>query len=127
MKKLLVLLFSLLISFNTYGEWILVSGDHIADGYIETDTIKETNGYVYFWLLQNRHTPDEEELMSIKLYGQGDCGIDRIKFLAAYGYKVPMAKGEIEKEEIVDFPKWTFQAPDSIGGILLNYVCDYVK
>ena len=52
MKKLLVLLFSILISFNTYGEWVKVSTT--IDGteyYVEIDTIKEHNGYVYSWRL----------------------------------------------------------------------------
>ena len=77
MKKLLVLIFSILISFNTYGEWILVTGDDIADGYIETDTITKQNEYVYFWILQNKHTRDKYGTMSAKIYTQGDCGINK--------------------------------------------------
>jgi len=127
MKKLLILLFSLLISFNSYGEWELIIEDDAADGYIDKETIKENNDYVYFWMLQNNNVPDESGIISTKAYVQGDCKIDRVKFLVGYGYKVPMAEGEIEDEEIPDNPQWRFTAPDSVGGNYLNYACDYVK
>ena len=50
MKKLLILLFSILISFNSYGEW-----EEVAEGmngdiyYLDKDSIKKHGGYVYFW------------------------------------------------------------------------------
>ena len=53
MKKLLLLLFSLMLSINSYGEWTLYDVD-INDGnafYIEKNTILKSGGYVYFWEL----------------------------------------------------------------------------
>jgi hypothetical protein len=50
MKKLLVLLFSVMISFNSYGDW--TDFGKTVDGtgwYINYDTIKKHNGYVYYW------------------------------------------------------------------------------
>ena len=48
MKKLLKLLFSIMISLNSHGEYIKF-GNSIGGSaaYIEIDTIKESNGYVY--------------------------------------------------------------------------------
>jgi hypothetical protein len=91
MKKLLILLFSLLISFNSYGEWEKlgknVSGDTF---YIDTDTIKEHNGYVYWWVLNDYLKPNEYGDMSGKTYVQGDCGVNRYKWLSIIYYKQPM-------------------------------------
>jgi hypothetical protein len=57
MKQLLTLLFSILISFNSYGQWTKITesdGDSI---YIDFDTIKEQDGYVYWWVLTDYLKP----------------------------------------------------------------------
>ena len=53
MKKLLLLLFSVIISFNSYGEWTkLVSMDN-SSVFIDLETLKEKDGYVYWWLMDS--------------------------------------------------------------------------
>ena len=52
MKKLLIFLFSILISFNSYGEWDEIGVDTAGNtSYIDTDTIKKHGGYVYYWVM----------------------------------------------------------------------------
>ena len=67
MKKLLIPLFSILISFNSYGEWkelgMNVAGDTF---YIDKDIIKEHNRYVYWWVLKDYLKPDEYGTLSEK-------------------------------------------------------------
>ena len=59
MKKLLILLFSLLISFNSFGGWTKVADDSNGDQFfIDKDTIKEHNGSVFFWKLRDYIKPD---------------------------------------------------------------------
>ena len=54
MKKLLVLLFSILISFNSYGEWVKVASSKSGDIYsIDKNTIKEHNGFIYWYEMNN--------------------------------------------------------------------------
>jgi hypothetical protein len=126
MKKLLLLLFSLLISFNSYGEWERVSesDDGAITTYIDMDTIKEHEGYVYFWELSDYLKPDEWGDMSLKAYVQADCGVNRQKFLSFITYQQPMGKGSSETTTPPD--KWYYPSPGTIGGISLGYVCDYV-
>ena len=125
MKKILILVFSILISFNSYGEWEEfgknVDGDTF---YIDEDTIKEHNGYVYWWVLVDRLKPSESGIMSGKTYTQGDCGVNQYKWLSIIQYKQPMGEGS--SETITPPAKWKYPPPDSIGGGLLKYVCDYV-
>ena len=46
MKKLLLLLFSILISFNSYGEWTKVNMDVDSSSYyIDFATVKKIDGY----------------------------------------------------------------------------------
>ena len=45
MKKLTILLFSILISFNSYGEWTEIAKNTDGTHYIDKDTIKKHEGY----------------------------------------------------------------------------------
>ena len=126
MKKLLLLLFSILISFNSYGEWKELGNNFSGDTfYIDMDTIKEHNGYVYWWSLSDRLKPSESGTMSGKTYVQRDCGVNRYKWLSIIQYKQPMGEGS--SETITTPPeKWEYPTPDSVSGVLLKYICDYV-
>ena len=53
MKKLLILLFSIFISFNSYGEWTQITKDenHVDFYYVDKESIIKNAGYVYYWEL----------------------------------------------------------------------------
>ena len=127
MKKLLVLLFSTLISVNSYGEWFKVT-EGVNSGnthYIETDSINEHNGYVYWWDLLNLIKPSDSGNMSWKVYNQGDCGVKRVKYVSYIFYKQQMGKGS----GITNNPensKWEYPSPGSTLQIKLDFVCDYI-
>ena len=126
MKKLLVLLFSILISFNTYGEWVKVSTT--IDGteyYVEIDTIKEHNGYVYSWRLGNYLVPTNIGHLSDKLYLQYDCGVYRQKILSWNFYTQPMGKGPSLNDNIAD--PWDYPTTESSAWAVLDFVCKYVN
>ena len=125
MKKLLILLFSILISFNSYGEWKELGKDVDGDTYyIDTDTIKEHKEYVYYWVLSDYLKPLGGRYMSSKVYYQGDCGVNRLKYLSVIFYEQPMGGGSGETNNPPD--EWKYPSPDSIVGGMLKYVCDYV-
>ena len=125
MKKLLILLFSILISFNSYGEWKELGKDVDGDTYyIDTDTIKEHEGYVYWWVLSDYLKTNEYGDISLKTYVEGDCEVNRYKWLSLIYYKQPMGEGVGDGDNPTG--EWRYPPPDSIGGGLLKYVCDYV-
>ena len=127
MKKLLLLLFSILISFNSYGDWTRISKNTEGDTYyIETDTIKKHDGYVYWWVLGDFLIPFESGAMSGKVYYQGDCGVNRQKPLSYNYYKQPMGIGSSETSTPSN-PEWHYPPPGTAGATIFNYVCDYVK
>ena len=126
MKKLTILLFSILISFNSYGKWKSVTAN--IDGisfYIETDTIKEHGRYVYYWRMSDNLKPDKWGDMSVKMYNQGDCAVNRHKPLSTIFYKQPMGGGNGEAFNPAE--EWVYPSPGSVGIFLLNYACNYVK
>ena len=122
MKKLLILIFSFLISFNSYGEWVKViesDGDHTY--YIDIDSLKEENGYVYYWAMADGQKPDEWGDMSTRFYFQGECGLFRLKYLSYIYSKQPMGRGDGEVDNTSS--EWIHPTPESIVGVLLSQVC----
>ena len=128
MKKLLILLFSILISFNSYGEWIKVTidGDNGDIYYVDKDTIRENGGYVYWYYMEDFMKRDKYGDMSALIYLQGDCGQNRYKMLSGIFYHQPMGINESGRETAKN-PEWTYTFPGQINARLLDYVCDYVE
>jgi len=127
MKKLLVILFSILISFNSYGEWKeigvgIVGGD---TNYIDMDRIREHNGYVYYWTLIDYLKPTIYGHLSSKMYVQGDCGVHRIKYLS-FTHSI-QSMGEGGETNNPPNPEWVYPSPGGSSDYELDLVCDYVK
>ena len=127
MKKLLVLLFSILISLNSYGEWIKVTENLSGDAfyYVDTQTINEGGRYLYWWDLG-----DSEKLvagtLSAKFYQEGDCQVNRYRTLSYVFYKQRMGGGKGVTDNPQN-PEWTYPTPGSVEKKILDFVCDYVN
>ena len=122
MKKLLILLFSLLISFNSYGEWKKVGEDALNDYYFDNSLIKERDGYVYWWVLADGLTPSPDGYLSYKIYKKGDCRKNLFLTLKAVWYKDSMARGN--GDTVIRDYEWTtpaFLFDD------LKVVCKYIN
>jgi len=144
MKKLLILLFSLLISFNSFGlqevlvpkldlysEWTTFFTDEDGEIFIEKNSIRKQNESVYWWMLGNLNQPDDENgMMSFTIYHQGDCISTQIKVLSILIYKKPMGL-EVKEMFFEDFTNtvtyWEYISSGDIEADLLDYVCEYVN
>ena len=122
MKKLLLLLFSILISFNSFAEWTPVDSNDDVTTFIDFNTIKKHNEFIYWW---NMVESESLEGKSGKFYVQGDCGISRTKILTMIAYNESMGKEELERET-PDNPKWKYLTPDSVAGFLLDTSCRFI-
>ena len=72
MKKILVPLFSLIISFNAYGEWTFVvkgepSNNNVYTHYVDFDSVK-INGNIYNWQLTDYLKPEPFGDLSVKFF-----------------------------------------------------------
>ena len=133
MKKLLLLLFSVLISFSSYGDWEEVAENTKGDTYyMDFDKIKEHQGYVYFWFLIENVKPREWTdiygdipwlFKSESSYLQVDCGINRYKELSSTGYTKSMGSGEINQVNN-PAPDWNYFPPNTVGEAMLELACD---
>ena len=130
MKKLLVLLFSLLISFNSYGEWTeVVSGDGVNFYYVDNESIIKNGRYIYYWELHDYGESLSEELivMSAKVYKEVDCQMKKFKVLSDYYYSNQMGNGDLVHQSNVADTEWTYTAPGNIDETLITFSCEYIK
>ena len=129
MKKLLVLLFSILISFNSYGEWTQISSNIKGDSYfINLETIKKRNGYVYYWQLDDLSSPlASGKVFSAKRKMEVNCIEEAMRTKVEHYYTGNMGKGKIYGT--LDSPptSWRYPPPSSSYFSILNYACDYLN
>ena len=127
MKKLLILLFSILISFNSYGEWTKLAQNDNAAFFVELDTVKAINGYIYWWSLSNYIKPNQWGELSAKIFFQGECELKRFKYLSDAYYKKPMGLGTPSVSSNIPDEEWDYAPPNSSMAYEMEFICDYVN
>ena len=138
MKKLLLLLFSLILSFNAYGEWTKTSEGVDGDSYyIDFQTIKKLdNGDVVVWIMFDTTDPtdgifSDDKFYSSKMFWQVGCDLNRFKPLSMTQYQEPMGRGESESLDGIagaeELMTWQYLPPDSIGYKNIEEVCSIAK
>ena len=131
MNKILVPLFSLIVSFNAYGEWTFFAESEPSDSdfrtfYVDFDSVK-VNGNVYHWELIDYLKPDQWGDLSAKILSESDCNIPRKRrMLSQLYYTQPMGEGSTSTTNNKP-DEWTYITPDSVGESLLNSVCTYAN
>ncbi len=127
MKKLLLILFSILISFSSYAESVYIdtvkaTGTKV---YVLTETINLEDGYVYWWDLNNYSEPRSEyNIMGTAMARGGDCENNRYVNIESQMYQGSMATKEIGKR-LKQEQEWTTPSSGQIDEKIFNYVCNY--
>ena len=104
-KKLFLLIISLLLSFNSYGEWTQIPNEQKGDGYIDFDSLQlRADGYVYWWMMLS------DSSASQKAYMQTDCETKAINVLQLDSYDEPMGAGDLISTKPDE--GWLYVAPD---------------
>ncbi len=119
MKKILLLLFSLILSFNSYGEWTNVLPGNNASLFIDFNTLKEKDGYIYWWYMDSWSEGSE------KTYAQGDCNLKGFKVNKRVKFSLPMGEGEAIEKDFTS--SWEYYQRNSGYEILLNFICQMSK
>ena len=123
------LIFSLLLATTTFsspyfGEWIKSAETEDGAFYINFSDIREADGFVYWWQLNDLIEPNKGTLSAIT-YHQTDCFWFRTKYLRGKVFKANMAEGTAEREYDYENPKWIYPA-GHLQGQLVQDVCGYV-
>ena len=131
MKKLLILLFSFLISFNSYGEWVFVTSDvdNVNFYYVDNESIIKDGRYLYYWELHDygKSLLETQVLMSAKMYKEVDCQMKKFKVLSDYYYSNQMGNGNLVNQSNEADTEWTYAAPGNIDEMLITFSCEYIK
>ena len=127
MKKitlLLVIIFTLLFSTTSWGEWELGS-ESVTDGkmYYDKDRVRKNGAFLYFWMLHDYGRPSLDGTLSVTIYTQLDCSIFRYKDLKVQFYDKSMGEGEIASEGTAQ-DEWKYLQPESVIEFMYNKVCE---
>ena len=119
LKKLFLLLFSLLLSFSSYGEWteFLTDKDEIL--YIDLENFQErSDGYVYYWMMLS------DSSKSQKVYVKADCEFESFNVLQIDTHTKTMGGGTVSTSD----PErgWIYGAPDTNFYRFLKAICEMV-
>ena len=112
-KRLLLLLFSLLLSFNSFAEWteLLVEDEDVL--YIDLETLQEkSDGYFYYWLMRTYRT------WKIKSFMQIDCEFKKMNTLQNDIYYDDILKSSDGEKG------WSYVAPDDYAYRILRVICE---
>ena len=126
MKKLLILLFSILISFNSYSEWTQITQNVYGDvSYVDLQTVKSVSNMRYYYLLKDYVVPTEWGDLSSKMYQQINCSTLQAKGLLINYYAEPLGKGSTtEGSGPNSDAKWISYPLDSMGHAVHEYICN---
>ena len=108
-----------------FAEWTEV-GESVSGTtyYIDYDTVKENNGYVYYWELQDRLKPNKYGDLSVKILNEVDCDIPRkYRYLSQLYYTQPMASGSPSTTNN-DTSEWKYPSPNTVAEFMTNAVYD---
>jgi hypothetical protein len=129
MKSLLlifILTFSTLIfSSPSYAGWTKVIGGVSRDTiYVDFERIREYDGFVYYWRLNNYLKPTKYGDLSTKVQNQGDCKLFRFKNLSTTYHAQSMGRGtgEVIKPK-GENANWKNPSPNSVGETILKLLC----
>ncbi len=118
-NKLLLLIFSLTLSFNSYGDWTSVLPGNNSSLYIDFETLEEREGFIYWRYM------DSWADGSAKSSAQGDCNLRGFKVNKRVNFSLPMGEGEGIENNMVS--SWEYYEPNTGYEILLNFICQMSK
>ena len=123
MKKLSILILTLMISFNSFGEWVEVNENVGGTYHIDFDTLKIVDDSVYVWSMRDMPSPNKFGTLSMLAYSEEDCEMLRSKLLTIFFYNQNMGEGEIISSTNITNPEWEFNPPESVGRDATQIIC----
>jgi hypothetical protein len=127
--KTFLTFFVLLFSSSVVAEWTLIAHSDYGDSFfVEYDTIKKENEYVYYWELVNYPSSLQDNIYSAKNYFVLDCKKYLFKFLKDIYFSEEMGKGKIISQSEVPDEFWRdFNSPGSSERFEQLAVCKYAN
>mgnify|MGYP001345488090 FL=1 len=126
MNKKITYLILLISSSSLYAEWSATLDLDVGGvAYIEKDTIRKIDGYVYFWGMTDYNERNEYGDLSSQVYYQGDCKNNRFKTISYSFFKFNTGRGEADHQDSVD-KDWKYPKPRTVSTSLLEAACKHI-
>jgi len=117
------LVFTVMFSSPSFAGWTKVTEG--VDGriyYVDFERIRKHGGYVFWWELGDYLKPNNNGVLSGKVYLQGDCKLFRYKYLSFSFHNEPMGEGTGDISHSKN-PNWEYPPPNSTNEYILKQVC----
>jgi hypothetical protein len=125
MNRILIILFSLLISFNSYGDWAKVGTSSGYNFYVDFDNIR-ISGNVFYFTLRTNPKPDKWGDMSSVVFNELDCKMPRKnRSRSSRFYTQTMGKGS-PSETVNETQEWMYAPAGTMLDVIMGRVCAYV-
>ena len=119
---ILALMFTMMFSSASYAEWTKVGTVDGHTVYVDFESVRKHDGYVYFWDLIDLLKPLKSGVFSGKTYSQGDCKFFRYKKLSQVLHKQAMGR-DVGESFSPENPEWNYPSPGTVSHIILSRVC----
>jgi hypothetical protein len=109
------------------AEWTKIGTSDSGDVfYIDFDTIKKHEGFIYVWKMNDYITPEDDGSISSKVYHKLDCNLNRSMSLQFIFYKESLGKGPGETNSPKN-PEWRYAPPGTVLENIITLACNYKK
>ena len=126
LAKIFVLFLIAFIQNVAAENWLKLgsSFDGVTSVYIDTETIKKDEGFVYYWSLDD-YTESLEGANALSVMGRfkADCDLDRQQALNLFFFSENMGLGE--PKLYGPNKEWTYPPPGSVGKKAFDFACSY--
>ena len=121
MKKILLLLISIISILPAHAEWKLLIQHDRFNSYIETNSIKSKGKIVSYWMMED-HTTFQTDWFSMKFKSENNCDTDEFRHISLHHYSEKMGQGKRVSGNN-DVEPWQHVIPDTIGETVHKFVC----
>ncbi len=125
----------ILITSPCYSKWVKIREEKKFSEYIEIDSVKKRNDFIYLWSMLDYKKPNISGNLSVKYYSKYNCSKMKYKIISIIEYTTSMGKGRNftytknltnETDESTEL-NWKQPLPDSPDYDRLVYVCNPKK
>ena len=125
----------ILITSPCYSKWVKIREEKRFSEYIEIDSVKKRNDFIYLWSMLDYKKTNISGNLSVKYYSKYNCSKMKYKIISIIEYTTSMGKGRNftytknltnETDESTEL-NWKQPLPDSPDYDRLVYVCNPKK
>lgn len=127
MKKLILILATVLISGNVSAEWTRIDGGaDDSDLYGDMDTFRRNGSKIKLWTMHNFKTwqgPGNQKYQSNKIQWELDCKEEQVRMLASLDFTGKKGAGRLVSTVYAPNDSWRPPTPQTLGEAVFNAGC----